>query len=219
MKWDYGDAYKRHPIETGIAVFQDGSKLKCHDIFNPLPKFMLQADLIFVDAPWNKGNLRSFYTKAETDPPETDYAKFYKRLFECIKEINPKTAYCEIGKEYLADFIIEMRKLYKNVTFYNSTYYHNKNNLCYVVRGFQKRKKLLLDGMDEEDIIQWICENEEYRCIADLCMGRGLVAVNAAKNGKMFVGTEMNHKRLSVALERLASFENKYKISDNMEDI
>lgn len=103
--------------------------------------------------------------------------------------------------------------------FYNSTYYHNKNNLCYVVRGFQKRKKLLLDGMDEEDIIQWICENEEYRCIADLCMGRGLVAVNAAKNGKMFVGTEMNHKRLSVALERLASFENKYKISDNMEDI
>lgn len=214
MKWDYGDAYKRYPIDTGTAVFENGSMLKCHDIFNPLPDFMCQADLIFVDAPWNKGNLRTFYTKAEVEPPETDYSIFYKRLFECIKEINPKTAYCEIGKEYLADFIIEMRKLYKNVTFYNSTYYHNKNNLCYVVRGSVKRKKLPIDGMDEEDIIEWMCANEDYTCVGDLCMGRGLVAVNVAKNGKMFVGTELNHKRLSVALERLCGTGLEYEVEN-----
>lgn len=214
MDWNYGDAYKRHPIETGIAVFQDGSKLKCHDIFNPLPEFMLQADLVFVDSPWNKGNLRSFYTKAETEPPETDYAIFYKRLFSCIKEIGSKTAYCEIGKEYLADFIIEMRKLYKNVTFYNSTYYHSSKNICYIVRGSQKKKILRLDGMDEEDIIQWVCSNENYECIADLCMGRGLVAVNAAKNKKSFVGTELNPKRLAVALERLHNLGYDYNKED-----
>lgn len=212
MKWDYGEAYKRHPIDTGIAVFSDGSKLKCHDIFDPLPEFMLQADLIFVDSPWNKGNLRSFYTKAETEPPETDYTVFYKRLFSCVKEISPKTAYCEIGKEYLADFIIEMRKVYKNVTFFNSTYYHDPKNICYIVRGSQKRKTIRIDGMDEEDIIQWICKNEDYNCIADLCMGRGLVAINAAKNEKMFVGTELNHKRLSVALEKLYVIGMEYQI-------
>lgn len=214
MDWNYGDAYKRYPIDTGTAVFSDGSKLKCHDIFNPLPHFMYNADLLFVDAPWNKGNLRSFYTKAETEPPETDYTIFYKRLFACIKEINPRTAYCEIGKEYLADFIIEMRKLYKNVTFCNSTYYHNPKNLCYIVCGSQKKKTLHLDRVDEEDIIQWVCANENYECIADLCMGRGLVAVNAAKNKKSFVGTELNPKRLAVTLERLHNLGYDYNKED-----
>ncbi len=214
MKWDYGDAYKQYPINTGIAFFPDGSKLKCHDIFNPLPKFMYEADIVFVDSPWNKGNLRSFYTKAEIEPPETDYTKFYKRLFECIEEINPKTTYCEIGKEHLADFIVEMRKIYKYVTFYNSTYYHNKKNLCYIVRGSLKKKIIPLDGMDEEDIIQWICIKEDYECIADLCMGRGLTAINSALNKKRFVGTELNHKRLSVALQRLSNIGMEYYIEN-----
>lgn len=212
MKWEYGEAYKRHPISTGTAVFADGSKLKCHDIFNPLPSFMMEADLLFVDSPWNKGNLTSFYTKAEISPPAGDYEVFYQRLFKCIGEIGPDTAYCEIGKEYLADFIIEMRRLYKNVVFYNSTYYHNPANLCYVVCGSRKRKRHPLDGMDEENIIQWVCANEDYDCIADVCMGRGLVAVNAAKNGKKFVGTELNHKRLSVALENLDKLGHGYKV-------
>ena len=60
MKWEYGDAYKRYPIKEGPAIFQDGSILQCHDIFNPLPDFMLKADLLFTDSPWNKGKLTSF---------------------------------------------------------------------------------------------------------------------------------------------------------------
>lgn len=215
MKWEYGDAYKHHPIDKGIAVFPDGSMLQCHDIFNPLPDFMSKADLLFTDSPWNKGNLTSFYTKAELEPFSGTYDKFYIRLFECIKEINPLTAYCEIGKEYLAEFILEMKKIYKYVTFYNSTYYHKSSNLCYVVRGSNKYKKFYLDGMDEEDIIEYICAKESYNCIADLCMGRGLVAINAYKNNKCFVGTELNHKRLSVALERLYRLNAKYSLNDN----
>ena len=203
-KWNYGNAYKRHPIaDNEIVVFDNGSKIKVHDIFNPLPEFMKEADLIFVDPPWNLGNLNSFYTKADRNDYKDSFIPFYKRLFECIAEINPKTCYVEIGKDYLADFIIEMRKIYKQVTFYNSSYYHRKNNMCYVVRGSNKRKKLPLDYMDEEDIIAWVCENEEYDVIGDLCIGRGLVAVGAYKNGKKFVGTELNHKRLSVLIERV----------------
>jgi hypothetical protein len=60
-----------------------------------------------------------------------------------------------------------------------------------------------LDYLDEEDIIGWVCANEDYGCIGDLCMGRGLVAVNAYKNGKKFVGTDLNHKRLSVTVEKI----------------
>jgi 16S rRNA G966 N2-methylase RsmD len=217
-KWNYGDAYLRHPISEGqIAVFDNGSMVKVHNIFDPLPGFMQEADLIFVDPPWNLGNLNTFYTKAERTDYQKSFIKFYKRLFECIQEISPKTCYLEVGKEYLAEFIIEMKRLYPAVTFYNSTYYHKKDNLCYVIRGSFKRKKLPLDGMDEEDIIEWICANEDYTCIGDLCMGRGLVGLNAYKNGKRFVGTELNYKRLSVLIENLSKIGLGYQLVEEEE--
>ena len=205
-KWNYGDTYKRYPIKD-MYEFEDGSKIKVHNIFDELPEFMKEADLIFVDPPWNLGNLNTFYTKADRNDYQNSFEKFYKRLFECIAKIKPKTCYVEIGKQYLAEFIIEMKKLFKHVTFYNSSYYHNKNNICYVIRGGHKRKKLPLDHMDEEDIIEWVCANEEYECIGDLCMGQGLVGVNAYKNGKRFVGIDLNHKRLSVLIERIKKLE------------
>ena len=130
------------------------------------------------------------------------FDEFYHRLFECIAEINPRVCYLEIGKEYLGEYMIELKKLYKHVTLYNSTYYHRKDSLCYVVQGSQKRKNWHYDGMDEEDIISAVAENEDG-CFGDLCMGTGLVAQAAARNGKSFVGTELNPKRLAVCLERL----------------
>lgn len=202
MKFEYGKAYETHPVDD--FTFHDGSRLKVHNIFDQTPDFMKQADLLFVDPPWNQGNLRSFYTKNE-DILEDTFEDFYTRLFQVIHEINPKTAYVEVGKEHLADFIFEMRKLFKYVTFYNSTYYKSKKNLCYIIRGSGKARGPKLDGMDEENIIQWICENESYDCIADPCMGQGLVAFYASQAGKRFVGTEMNPKRLAVARRRVES--------------
>ena len=216
--WNYGDAYLRHPITDGqLAVFDDGSTVKVHNIFDPLPGIMLTADLVFVDPPWNLGNLNTFYTKAALDDHQESFTVFYKRLFECISEIKPVVCYVEVGKEYLSEFIQEMKKLYKHVTFYNSTYYHKKENLCYVIRGSSKRKKFPLDYMDEEDIIEWVCKNEDYICIGDLCIGRGLVGINAQKNGKKFVGTELNHKRLSVMLEKLAKEGHRYTLKECQE--
>lgn len=211
MSWDYGDAFKRHPIETGTAIFLDGSCLKVHDIFNPLPQYMLHADLIFVDPPWNQSNISTFYTKANKEC-FFNFDSFYIRLFDCISQIKPNVCYIEIGKEYLSSFISKMKEQYKYVTFYNSTYYHKKENKCYVIRGSNDFKKPSLDGLDEEDIIEWVCKNEKYNCIADLCMGRGLVAVNAYKSKKQFVGTELNHKRLSVTLERLSKLGAEYSV-------
>ena len=200
MKFDYGNAYLEYPVED--FSFPDGSRLKVHNIFNQTPDFMKEADLLFVDPPWNQGNLRSFYTKNEAVLEES-YEEFYTRLFEVIGEINPKTAYVEVGKEHLADFIMEMRKNFRYVTFYNSSYYHSPKNRCYVIRGSSKAKKPHLDGLDEEEIIGWICRNEEYQIIADPCMGQGLVAFYASQAGKKFVGTEMNPKRLAVARKRV----------------
>jgi hypothetical protein len=209
-KWDYGDAYKRHPIND-MVVFDNGSMLKVHNIFDPLPEFMRDADIVFIDPPWNLGNLNTFYTKAERDDYQDNFLKFLARLFECIAEIDPHTCYLEMGKEYLGECLIELKKLYPYVTFYNSTYYHKKDNLCYVIRASKKRRKCPLDGMDEEDIIKWVCENEDYECIGDLCMGMGLVGLYAHRAGKRFVGTELNHKRLSVLIEAIVKEGGTYK--------
>lgn len=212
-KWNYGDAYLRHPIGNNeIVAFEDGSIIKVHDIFDPLPEFMKKADIIFVDPPWNLGNLNTFYTKAERVDKQSSFKRFYQRLFECVGEIAPKTCYVEVGKEYMGEFLLEMKRLYHTATFYNSTYYHKKENMCYIIRGSAKRKKLLLDYMDEEDIIAWVCKHEEYDCIGDLCMGLGLVGLGAHQNGRRFVGTEMNHKRLSVLLEKIINNGCKYKL-------
>jgi len=200
-EWNYGDAYKRHPIaENEIAVFENGGMVKVHDIFNPLPAFMAKADLIFTDPPWSQGNMTSFYTKADQDNYHR-YGDFVRRLFECVGKISPVACYLEVGKDSLSDFIQNMKKLYPHVTFFNSTYYRKKENLCYVVRGGRKGGWTKLDGKDEEDIIAWICQNEDYGCIGDLCIGRGLVAKYAHR--RQFVGTELNHKRLSVLLENM----------------
>jgi hypothetical protein len=211
-KWNYGDAYLRHPIRPGeTVIFNDGSAVKVHDIFDPLPEFMKQADVVFVDPPWNLGNLNTFYTKAGRDDYKQNFSQFYKRLFACIGEISPHVSYVEVGKEYLADFISEMRLLYPMVTFYNSSYYHKKENICYIVKGSKKRRKMILDYMDEEDAINHICEHEDYSCIGDLCIGRGLVGTGAIKNKKQFVGTELNYKRVAVMLERISKMGISYK--------
>lgn len=212
--WSYGGAYERHPCETGLIVFEDGSTLKTHDINDGCPGFMKQADIIFTDSPWNTGNLRSFYTKAGKEMQHA-FGAFRVSLFDRIQEVNPRVCYLEIGKEFLPEFVLEMRRLYKYVTFYNSSYYHRAENHCYIVRGSNKARPVpKLDGMDEEDVVAWVCENEEYDCIGDFCMGQGLVAVNAAKNGKRFVGTELNHKRLAVTIERVTELGLTYRRVD-----
>ena len=207
--WDYGGAIDRYPVESGKEIHMAGGILMAHDIFDPLPDFMRQADVIFTDSPWSLGNMKSFYTKAGMGFPDIDsFTAFYHRIFECIGDIRPRACYLEIGKEFLGEYLIEMKKIYRHVTLYNSMYYHKQSNYCYVVQGSDKRKNWHYDGLDEESIIEEVAKNEEG-VIGDLCMGRGLVAVAAAKNGKRFVGTELNPKRLAVCLERLE------KINDN----
>ena len=223
MGWDYGGAFEKFPMKpNAVYKYSNGSTIKVHNIFEPLPSFMKQADLIFCDPPWNMGNLQSFYTKAEVTDRIDNFKTFYSRLFECLAEISPNTCYIEIGKEYLSVFVEKLKAMYKYVHFYNSTYYHRLDNKCYVVRASNKAKKPKLDDIDEEDIISWICENEDFKCIGDLCMGRGLVGLYAYKNNKSFVGTELNHKRLSVLVERIYNLSSeipKEVIPDLVDDI
>ena len=212
--WDYGDVYKEFPCEHGTVVFDNNSKVKVCDLTKEMPEFMRSADLIFVDPPWNQANISSFYTKADKDSAPY-FMDFHAALMQRIDQISPGACYIEIGKERLADTIMAMRSLFPYVTFFNSSYYHRAQNICYVVYGGKKRPKLKLDGLDEETIIERICNDETYECIGDLCMGRGLVGINAYKAGRRFVGTELNHKRLSILLQRIVKIGGTYRIEED----
>lgn len=201
--WSYGNAIDRFPVEMDrLITMTDGSFLMAHDILNGLPEFMKRADLVFTDGPWNQGNMHSFYTKAG-QTFATTYAVFQEALFSAVAEVRPRICFLEIGKEFLGEYLLAMKRLYRYVTVYNSTYYHKKDHICYIVQGAERRMNLRLDGIDEEDAISAIAAQCEYETVGDFCMGRGLVALAAGRNHKKFVGTELNPKRLAVTLERL----------------
>ncbi|MBI3654038.1 MAG: hypothetical protein HY231_23655 [Acidobacteria bacterium] len=198
MKWEYGGIYKAYDM-TGVIALPGGSLVEVCDWTARLPEFMKQADTLFVDPPWNMGNARTFYTKAELPHPEFDFLEFSRRLFERIDQIAPRTLFIEMGKQYLGWYLQACSARYSHLTFYNSTYFHKQQNKCYVIHASQKRERYKsLEDLDEEDIIKWICANHGYECIGDLCMGRGLVGKHAYLNGRRFVGTELNKKRLAV---------------------
>ncbi|MHA1601792.1 MAG: hypothetical protein ACTSUI_02180 [Promethearchaeota archaeon] len=208
--WEYKGIYKKYNMEN-IINLPFNSKVQVYDWLMSMPDFMMRADTIFVDPPWNIGNTNTFYHKADKEHIEIDFIKFSKILFQRFEEINPEFLFIEIGKEFLSWYIEECKKRYKYTTFYNSTYYHNKKNKCYIIHAtnlFKKRRYKELEDLDEEDIIKWICKNHEYSCIGDLCMGMGLVGKHAYLNNKQFVGIELNKKRLAILIDFITKKEN-----------
>lgn len=209
MNWEYGEVYKKYNLE-GVIELPCNSQVQVCDWLIQLPSFMRRADTIFVDPPWNTGNLNTFYTKAQKPRSGLDFIDFSINLIERIESIAPSTLFVEMGKEHLGWWLQAASKMYKYVTFYNSTYYKKRENKCYVIHAtnsYGTRRYSPLEDLDEAEIIKWIAANHEYDCIGDLCMGTGLVGRRAYDNRKSFVGTELNAKRLALLLDYIATQE------------
>jgi hypothetical protein len=203
-KWRYGDAWEKFSIREGEVwgIPEMGSRVAVHNIYDSLPAFMLQADLVFVDPPWNLGNLNTFYTKAGRLDYRPAFAEFADVLFQRIGEIGPRACYIEIGRQGVADFVARLQRLYPVVQQWAVTYY--RKHPTWIIRGGAMPADLALAGLDEATCIKIIARCEEYECIGDLCMGQGLVGLAAYAAGKPFVGTELNQRRLAVLLQKLA---------------
>lgn len=203
MSWEYGEVYKKYDM-SGIINIGTGT-VKVHDIFNPLPDYMKNADVIFSDPPCSEGNLKTFYTKADLEKLKF-FEDFQKRFFECVDEIKPKTLFLEVFANNKNSFYNECLKRFKQVIVLDSYYYHNKKNKCWVYYccdEIDPKIVELLNNRDEQKIIELICKNYNFECIGDLCMGRGLVGYYANKYNRKFVGTELNQKRLAVLIDRI----------------
>ena len=201
--WEYGGIYKKYNMD---GIIKAGTGLvKVHDIFEPLPEMMMQADCIFCDPPCSKANINSFYTKADRSDYQISYEPFAKRFFGCLDEIAPDTVFIEVFASNRDYFLAQCRTRFEHVKEYNTTYYHKNNCRCRIIQASHISSNMIypFEGMDEENVIEYICKEVPFRCIGDLCMGRGLVGFFANKYGRQFVGTELNHKRLAVLLDRI----------------
>lgn len=204
-KWLYGDAWEQYPIECGDVwgIPDNGSKVTVHNIFEPLPEFMRSADLLFVDPPWNQGNVNTFYTKAGRTDYITDFSDFECVLFDRIKEISPHTCYLEVGFQAVDKWQGELSTIYPHIQRWDVLYY--RRSPCYILRGSRLATiDYNYSGMDEAKVIYKAGEIEEYNMMGDMCMGLGLVGLSAYAAGKPFVGTELNKRRLANLLQSLA---------------
>lgn len=202
--YKYGDLYKKYDMEGDIHI--GNGILRVHDIFNPIPEFMKRADAVFSDPPCSLSNINSFYSKADIDERQKSYQPFYQRFWEVIDEINPKYLFLEVFKSNRDSFIEACKSRYKNVMVHESMYYNKSSNKCWIIQASNEPlQDLDFSGIDEEKAIEKICRDSEYSCIADPCMGKGLVAFYANKYGRRFAGTELNKYRLAVCLERLTT--------------
>ena len=206
-KWEYGEIYKKYDMK-GIINLPNNSKVRVCDLILDMPSFMKEADILFCDPPCSKGNLSTFYTKSDKIN-ENNYEIFYNSLFKRIDQINPERLFIEVFKSNINIFLKECEKRFINVSYYNSKYYNNTKNKCWIIQA--SNKEIVFpekENLDEEKFIKWICDELSFTCIGDLCMGMGLVGKYAYLNNKKFVGIELNKKRLALLIDFINRKEN-----------
>ena len=209
-KFNYGNAFEKYDMSGEIKV--GTGIVKVHDIFNPLPNFMMDADVVFCDPPYNQSALSSYYTKAEIEEKQK-FNDFLDVLFLRFQQIEPNIIILESGDKQLGEYLERLKALFGNnmtaqINIVNSFYYGNKKNTCKIIIASKDKipdSIINIPEVDEEKIIWYICEHLDFKCIADPCMGQGLVAFYANKYGKKFVGTELNYKRLAVCVDRVTT--------------
>lgn len=201
--WSYGDSWERYPIEAGEPWMErsTGSQVAVYDLFDGFPAFMTHADMIYVDPPWNTGNIRSFYTKAGM-PTKRNFRQFLDVLFGRIKDIDAPVCYMEMGKQNRETVINTLQDLYASVQFWEVIYY--RKNPSFLIRAAHTPTDTDFTGIDDMHTPRMAMETELFSCVADLCMGRGLTATTAYRLGKQFVGTELNKRRLAVTIDKIA---------------
>ncbi len=209
--WEYGGFAEKYDMAQEEIHIGTGI-VKVHDIFKPLPKFMRDADVVFSDPPYNRSALNGYYTKAGLNEKPSSFESFFYRFMECLDIISPRLVCLEVGVPQTEMYMKSLKEIgYSNILCKESYYYGNKSQKCNILfavkQGSIPEVLQEMPFMDEEKVVEYICNKVDYACIGDLCMGKGLVGYYSNKAGKRFVGTELNPKRLAVCCERVTKNE------------
>jgi len=211
MKKKYGSSWEKYSIKPGEIWKEEktDSYILVSDIRNDIPDIFKQVDMIYCDPPWSKGNANFFITKAELNSYIKDFSEFYGKLFDRIKQIDCFSCYLEIGRQNKDLFLRELSKIYPCVDYWNVTYY--KKNPCFLLRGGHEYCNYDYSGLDEEYTPAIAINEENSQRILDLCIGRGLVGIAAFREGKTFLGIDINKRKLAVLIERITKLGGRFK--------
>lgn len=203
-RWRYGDSWEKYPIEEGEiwCHYESKSLIAVHDLRNGILDYMRGAEMVYCDPPWSLGNANLFITKAGMSSYIKCFDEFMDALFEGIKAISPRTCYLEIGRQHKNDFIQRLSSLYPVVQEWPITYY--RKHPCFLLRGGWREIDHDFTGLDDEDTPLAAIQAERPRSVADPCTGQGLTLLAAHECGVQFLGSELNRRRLAVAIARAA---------------
>lgn len=207
-KWEYGGFADKYDMSGELHI--GTGIVQVHDIFNPIPEFMKDCDVIISDPPYNKAALSGYYTKAGIQEKPETFEKFFERFVQVIDEISPRLLCLEVGTAQAEMYLKTFYKKYDSCVQKNSWYYGNKKQKCvflFFSNGDMPKAVYDLHEMDEEKVIEYLCQKIDFKKVGDPCMGKGLVGYYANKYKKPFAGTELNAKRLAVCCERVTKNE------------
>lgn len=220
-RWNYvKGGGLNYPVEHGQVWGVGMHKVACDDM-NKRRAWLMSAVgsvpcTVFVDPPWNMGNVNSFRTKAGLEHEgggQPAFRSFLAGLCATLKALEPRVAAIEMGVDATPDLRRTLRD-YGAVVLgdWPMTYY--RRHPCRLVLASWN---LPLAGREEPTAIQWPSEVPDDEdapkilldqvpegVVVDPCAGRGLIAVTAASLGKRFVGCELSPRRTSVTLTKLA---------------
>ena len=101
------------------------------------------------------------------------YADEFTEILKEAEEIELKYVYIEVFASN-RDLILEKcQERFTSVHIDDSFYCHGRKNKCWIVRAGNEEAPHPDKNIDEEHYIRWICNNVDYNCIADPCMGKG----------------------------------------------
>ncbi len=211
MKYRYGNSWEKYPILNGEIwrERQTNSAVSVYDITTGIPHWMKLAEMIYCDPPWNLGNLNTFYTKAGRDDYKDRFSDFYNSLFLCIADVSASACYLEIGKQNLPVFKTALKSIYPVVQVWPIFYY--RKNPCFLLRGGHTLQSFDFTSLDDAKIPEQAILAESATVVADFCTGQGLTAVAAYRHKKTFLGTELNARRLAVAIDRVNKLGGQYE--------
>lgn len=210
--WAYGDAGDRWPVQPGDVWEAGPALLACGDLQKGAGREFFRdrhIDLLYADPPWDAGNAKSFRTKAGLTGAEVvDFPDLLLKVLEVAK-LADGDVYLEMGKKN-AEELAFMVKAHGGVQVarWPITYYR-KNPMVLFQFGFSSRPPRGLvgtaDGMDDANTPTWAIERSTAPndVVADCCTGRGLTCRSAVLLGRRFLGTELNPRRLAVAIDWL----------------
>ena len=148
--WSYGDSWERYPIKAGEIWTETGARsvVAVADLFDGLPGYMTDADMIYIDPPWNTGNIRSFYTKAGLTLGG-NFRDFSEVLLSHIAAIGAQVCYMEMGKQNVIAVEESLARLYPVVQAWHVTYY--RRNPSFLLRAGRQPTDVDFTGMDDAD--------------------------------------------------------------------